>query len=106
MERASDIFHRLSQSCDKGKNHLWANCEAFNFGTYNRLYPRFIDGGFFGKGGFESQIKGVYSNVEKIGTFMLTCFFTPPGFRPCFGGERAVEFYKSYLEYLKNDLYS
>lgn len=103
VKRASEIYARLGESCKKSGIHFWANCEAFNFAEEYRLYPRFLNGGFFGEDGYESQLKGVYPHVEKIGTFMLSGFFTPTNFKPCPGGEKAVEFYENYVNYLKEN---
>lgn len=103
VKRASEIYERLSRSCAISGIHFWANCEAFNFGEEYKLYPRFLNGGFFGEDGYESQLKGVYKYVEKIGTFMLSGFFAPDDLPITPGGKKAVEFYKNYINYLKEN---
>lgn len=100
VKKAGDIFRRLVVACQKNGVHLWANCEAFNFDENGHLLTRFKNGGFYGPEGYVAQIKSLYSYCEKVGTFMLSGFFTPSEFSPCPGGQLAIEQYEKYVNYL------
>jgi len=106
LEESVEMHRLLAPMCKAAKKHFWANCESFNWlydeNDKNKKYlvPRHLGGGISGPEGFDKQIDIAFPYVEKIMTFMLNGFFTPPGFEPLCGGQAAVEQYNDYIEYM------
>ncbi len=104
IEDSREMHRRLSEFCRENRCHFWANCESFNFSEPNLngyLVPRFRGGGMVGEEGFDKQMLVTRPYVEKIMNFMLSGFFTPPGFTPVCGGEASVKQYADYVNYVE-----
>lgn len=104
VKESGEMYRHLAKSCKIAQKHLWANCEAFDFNDDFQLVPRFNGGGMNGENGYIQQIEAVHPYAEKIATFMLNGFFSPKGFEPVIGGERAIEqceYYRSYKNSLE-----
>ena len=129
IEQSAQMHQKLAPICREGGKHFWANYESFNFvkpdvddypyelphknddvledaaGKLQKamyLVPRFRGGGMVGEQGFDQQMKVTRAHVEKIMNFMLTGFFSPPGFEPACGGNAAVKQYNDYVAYLQS----
>ena len=102
VKESGEMYRHLSEACKIAKKHLWANCEAFDFNDKDQLVPRFNGGGMDGENGYIQQLQAVHPYAEKITTFMLNGFFSPKGFTPMLGGERAVEHCEKYRDYMQS----
>ena len=102
VKESSEMFRHLSQACDAGNKHLWANCEAFDFDGDGILVPRFEGGGIDGENGYIQQLEAVFPYAEKTVTFMLNGFFLPRGYIPAIGGALAEEQCENYRAYMNS----
>ncbi len=94
-------FSALKEALENTSSHLWGNCESFDIDDENIILPRYRNGGFDGHAGFLQQMETLRPYSEKLITFEATGVFAKPGLKPEIGGEKAIEQYQRYVDYMK-----
>jgi len=98
----SRSFSALKEALKDTKTHFWGNCESFDIDGEGIIVPRYLNGGFDGHAGFVQQMETARPYCEKLITFEATGIFAKPGLKPEIGGEKAVEQYQRYADYMKH----
>lgn len=94
FDRTGEEAAALLQSmCDAAGSHLWLDMEAFLFEDDNALYPRPVEG-------LIEDFRR-FPNFEKVVCYQFPGIFNPPWARSKPGGERTVQLFNDYKQYLE-----